>query len=63
MRSRVIIEQAKGMLAERSQVDVNEAFVRMRAHARESTRRLGEVAQDLIDGRLDAAALPEPAQR
>lgn len=62
LNSRVIIEQAKGMLAERSQIGVDEAFVRMRAHARDHNRRLGEVAQDLIDGRLDVGALTEPAQ-
>ena len=62
LNSRVIIEQAKGMLSERSQIDVDEAFVRMRVYARNHNRRLSEVAQDLIDGRLDVRALTEPAQ-
>ena len=34
LNSRVIIEQAKGMLAERRQIDVDAAFVRMRAFTR-----------------------------
>ncbi len=57
LNSRVIIEQAKGMLAERAQIDVGAAFVRMRTHARDNNRRLGDVAADLIDGRLDPDAL------
>jgi GAF domain-containing protein len=61
LNSRVIIEQAKGMLAERAQIDVDEAFIGMRAHARNNNRRLGDVAADLIAGRLDAAMLSEAA--
>jgi GAF domain-containing protein len=61
LNSRVIIEQAKGMLAERRRIEVDTAFVRMRAHARDNNLRLSDVAADLIDGRLDAAALSEPA--
>lgn len=56
LNSRVIIEQAKGMLAERAAIDVDEAFVRLRAHARSHNRRLGEVAADLIEGRMDIGA-------
>ena len=61
LNSRVIIEQAKGILAERGQIDVDAAFVRMRAHARHNNRRLGDVAADLIEGRLDPDAL-DPAR-
>jgi GAF domain-containing protein len=57
LNSRVVIEQAKGMLAESAQMGVDEAFVRLRAHARDHNLRLSDVARDLIDGRLDAAAL------
>ena len=57
LNSRVIIEQAKGMLAERGRINVDAAFVRMRSHARDNNRRLADVAADLIDGRLDVNAL------
>jgi GAF domain-containing protein len=57
LNSRVVIEQAKGMLAESGQIDLDGAFVRLRAHARDHNLRLSDVARDLIDGRLDAAAL------
>jgi ANTAR domain len=45
------------MLAERRRIEVDTAFVRMRAHARDNNLRLSDVAADLIDGRLDAEAL------
>ncbi len=60
LTSRVVIEQAKGVLAERGQIDIDAAFARLRAHARHSNRRLSDVARDLINGRLDAVLLAEP---
>lgn len=57
LNSRVVIEQAKGLLAESAQIDVDEAFIRLRAHARDHNRKLADVAGDLMEGRLDAAAL------
>jgi GAF domain-containing protein len=61
LSSRVMIEQAKGVLAERAHISVDAAFARMRAHARDHNRRLSDIAQDLIDGRLDAGALAKTA--
>jgi GAF domain-containing protein len=58
--SRVVIEQAKGVLAERAQIGVDAAFARLRAHARARNRRLSDVARELIDGRLDATTLARP---
>jgi transcriptional regulator with GAF, ATPase, and Fis domain len=57
LNSRVIIEQAKGKLAEAAHIDVDAAFDLLRAHARERNRRLSDVARDVIDGRLDPAAV------
>jgi len=62
LSSRVVIEQAKGVLAERMQIGVDAAFARLRAYARDNNRRLSDVARDLIDGRLDAATLAKPAR-
>ena len=62
LNSRVVIEQAKGMLAESAQIDVDAAFVWLRTHARDHNRRLSDVARDVIDGRLDAAALTQPGR-
>src|SRR6204780_4013189 len=50
LNSRVIIEQAKGKLAERLGVDVNQAFTLLRAHARSRNLRLSALAQAVIDG-------------
>ena len=50
LNSRVLIEQAKGLLAERLQVDVEQAFTVLRSTARNSNRRLSELAQALVDG-------------
>jgi GAF domain-containing protein len=60
LSSRVMIEQAKGVLAERAHIGVDDAFALLRAHAREHNLRLGNVARDLIDGHLDAALLGSP---
>jgi GAF domain-containing protein len=59
LSSRVVIEQAKGLLAERAQIGVEAAFTRMRAYARRQNRGLSDVARELIDGRLDASTLSE----
>ena len=56
LASRVLIEQAKGVIFERAQVDMPEAFARLRAYARTHSMRLTEVAQAAIDGSLPATA-------
>ncbi|MEV0329400.1 GAF and ANTAR domain-containing protein [Micromonospora echinospora] len=48
--SRVLIEQAKGVLAERLHVDVGEAFTLLRAGARSHNRRLSDMARAIVDG-------------
>ena len=60
LNSRVVIEQAKGMLAERDGIGVDAAFARLRAHARSRNRRLGDVARELVDDRLDTIVLDGP---
>ena len=55
--SRVVIEQAKGVLAERGGLDVATAFERLRFHARNTNRRLVVVAQDVVNGRVDLDVL------
>lgn len=51
LNSRVLVEQAKGMLAERTGVGVDEAFARMRDHARRSGRSLRDVAAAVVRNR------------
>jgi GAF domain-containing protein len=50
LNSRVLIEQAKGVLAERLHVDVGEAFALLRDGARSHNRRLSDLAQGIVDG-------------
>jgi transcriptional regulator with GAF, ATPase, and Fis domain len=57
LNSRVVIEQAKGMLAERNGLDMDQAFRLLREHARNSNQRLTDLARQLIDG---TTALPLP---
>jgi len=56
LASRVVIEQAKGVLSERAGTDLAEAFSRMRAFARNSNLRLTDVARAAVDGTLDPRA-------
>ena len=48
LNSRVVIEQAKGALAQLRQVSVDEAFALMRGYARRNGRRLSDVAQAVV---------------
>ena len=57
LQSRVVIEQAKGILAERGQIGLDEAFTRLRAHARATQQRLSDLARGAIDGTLDTTTL------
>jgi transcriptional regulator with GAF, ATPase, and Fis domain len=50
LNSRVVIEQAKGKLAERFGLDMGQAFSLLRDHARARNLRLSALAQAFIDG-------------
>jgi GAF domain-containing protein len=64
LTSRVVIEQAKGMLAERAGLDMEQSFNRLRSHARSHNVRLADVARGVIDGSLttDAVAPTRPGR-
>jgi len=57
LHSRILIEQAKGVLAARAGITVTEAFTRMRTHARGNNLTLTGVAAAVIDGSLDERIL------
>jgi GAF domain-containing protein len=61
LTSRIVIEQAKGVISERAGVDLADAFARLRSYARSSNLRLTDVAQSAIDGTLDPNAWRPPA--
>jgi transcriptional regulator with GAF, ATPase, and Fis domain len=50
LNSRVVIEQAKGVIAERRHVDMDQSFTLLRGTARTSNRRLSELARAVVDG-------------
>ena len=60
LRSRVVIEQAKGMLAEHLSMTVDEAFRLLNTYARDHNRRLTEVARDVVDRTIPHHALARP---
>lgn len=57
LTSRVTIEQAKGVLAERRQITVDEAFALLRAYARNHNLHLSDLARQVADGSSTAAEL------
>ncbi|WP_196943289.1 ANTAR domain-containing protein [Streptomyces sclerotialus] len=50
LRSRIVIEQAKGMLAERFGVPTDGAFTELRRYARAHQRNLHDLARSVVDG-------------
>lgn len=64
LNSRIVLEQAKGMLAERSGLQMSDAFELMRTYARGHGQKLSDVAARIIDGTfvgvVDRPAQPAP---
>ncbi|MFE6483802.1 GAF and ANTAR domain-containing protein [Streptomyces sp. NPDC057757] len=58
LTSRIILEQAKGVLAERWHCTVDEAFTALRAHTRTHHLRLTELTQDIANGKFDTDQIP-----
>lgn len=63
LNSRVAIEQAKGVIAERAGITVDEAFTRLRAHARSHNLKLSSLAASLVERSIpdaEAAEITDP---
>lgn len=52
LHTRVVIEQAKGVVAERTGSEMDEAFVWLRDHARRNNLRIGDVARGVVERRI-----------
>jgi len=52
LNSRILIEQAKGVIAHQHTVSVDEAFALLRGYARTNQRGIAEVAADIVGRRL-----------
>src|SRR6476620_4236676 len=57
LNSRILIEQAKGILAERRHISIADAFTLMRSYARDHNRLLSQVAKAVITQDLGVADL------
>lgn len=57
LTSRIAVEQAKGVLAERLDIDVDTAFGLLRSHARCTARQLDEVARGVLERTISAETL------
>jgi len=57
LETRVVIEQAKGIVANQADLTMDEAFGRIREHARNNNKRLREVTAAIVSGDLTAPQL------
>jgi transcriptional regulator with GAF, ATPase, and Fis domain len=57
LNTRIVIEQAKGIIAERRHLDMESAFAALRQHARNNNLRLSDVASSVVAGTLKASDL------
>lgn len=62
LASRVVIEQAKGIVAEHNHISVDDAFELVRGYAHNHNRMLRQTANEIINGNLAAEALTEPTR-
>jgi GAF domain-containing protein len=61
LTSRVVIEQAKGMLAVQGAIDLDTAFDMLRTHARNTNSQLSVIARHIIEGTLAMNQICKPA--
>jgi hypothetical protein len=61
LTSRVVIEQAKGIVAQLGTLDMDRAFAVLRRYARDRNERLSDVAQQVVSGKLAGLQLLEHA--
>ncbi|MEW2387053.1 ANTAR domain-containing protein [Streptomyces venezuelae] len=54
LESRIVIEQAKGVLVSRLGIDADEALARLRGHARARRQKLTELAAEIAHGSVPA---------
>ena len=60
LNTRIVIEQAKGVLAEYGGVDMETAFGALRRHARDTNQKLGDAAEQLVHGTVAPGRVIDP---
>ncbi len=63
LNSRVVIEQAKGVLSSHGRVDMQQAFTALRGYARSHNLRLSDLARTVADGTADLDHILVPVVR
>ncbi|MHA6763996.1 GAF and ANTAR domain-containing protein [Streptacidiphilus sp. PAMC 29251] len=59
LTSRIVLEQAKGILAERWHTTVDQAFTRFRDYARAHHHQLAPLAREIASGTFDTTLIPD----
>jgi hypothetical protein len=62
LTSRIVLEQAKGVLASAGQLEMEDAFRVLRRYARDHSRKLSTVAQQLVNREVRAQELLDHAR-
>jgi AmiR/NasT family two-component response regulator len=63
LQSRLVIEQAKGVLAERHQLEIEDAFDVLRRGARSSRRKIHDLAREVVSSRDTPSTVLDELQR
>jgi len=62
LTSRVVIEQAKGVIAQDLDLDMREAFDALRRHCRDNNLAIAEVARAIVERTMSPEVLPSPSR-
>ncbi|MEX2533532.1 MAG: GAF and ANTAR domain-containing protein [Nitriliruptoraceae bacterium] len=57
LQSRISIEQAKGVISEQAKISPDSAFFLLRSYARDNNRKLADIADTVVQGKLSASDL------
>lgn len=62
LTSRIVLEQAKGVIAQTGGLEIDDAFKVLRRYARDHGRKLGDIAHDVVNRELRGEMLLEHSQ-
>lgn len=62
LNSRIVIEQAKGIISQATSSDMDKAFAQLRAYARNHNEGLTDVATQIVEGSLHPGSLNHPTR-
>jgi transcriptional regulator with GAF, ATPase, and Fis domain len=60
LTSRIVLEQVKGILAERWHVTVDQAYATLHAYTRTHHHQLAQLAREIADDTFDTIVIPQP---